>query len=98
MCELLGSTPIESEIPVEYGDLSLDVQAALSIYSKLRDEWDTVNGTYLGKSYAGIVDIFDILDVPTEDRRSTFELIEMIDTQRAKVMKANAPKPNKKPS
>lgn len=92
MCEALGSEPLESEIPVEYEDLSLDVQATLSIYSKLKDEWDTMNGHYLGKSYAGIVDIFDILEVPKEDRRLTFDLIGMIDTHRAKAISDKAPK------
>lgn len=85
MCEMMNSAPIEEEIPVEYEDLMLDIQEALSIYSKLRDEWDTMNGVYLGKSYNGIKDIFDILEVPVEDRRTMFDLIGLIDKHRAKL-------------
>jgi hypothetical protein len=87
----LGSEPIPSEIPVEYNDLPIDVQEALSIYHKLKDEWDTMNGNYMGKNYTGIVDIFTILDVPREDWRTMFDLIGMIDTHRSKAIKDNKP-------
>lgn len=98
MCEALGSEPTDEEIPVEYEDLYLDVQQVLGIYSKLRDEWDTMNGIYLGKSYAGISDIFDILEVPKEDRRTVFDLIESIDRIRSKIIEAKRPKQTNKPS
>lgn len=86
MCEALGSEPIDSEVPVEFDDLYLDVQEAFSIYSKLRDEFDSVNGHYLGKNYAGILDIFTILGVPEEDRKTVFDLIGIIDIHRSKAM------------
>ncbi len=91
MCEMLGAEPIESEIPTEYDDLLTDVQEALDIYHKLKDEWDTMNGNYLGKSYAGISDIFDILDVPKEDRKTLFNLIGLIDKHRSEAIAANKP-------
>ncbi len=87
MCEMMGVEVTESEIPVEYSDLSLDVQASFGIYAKLRDEWDPMDGRYLGKSYAGILDIFEILEVPKEDRKQTLELINSIDSYRKKVLK-----------
>lgn len=92
MCEMMGTEPDLSQVPVEYDDLSLDVQFAFSIYSKLKDEWDTMNGGYLGKNYSGIVDMLELLEVPREDRKWVFELINMIDTHRAKAIKDNTPK------
>ena len=92
MCEMLGSQPVQEEIPVEYEDLLVDVQEALSIYAKLRDEWDTMNGNYMGKSYAGISDIFDILEVPTEDRKTLFNLLGVIDGIRSEILAENKPK------
>lgn len=92
MCDMLGNEPIESEIPIDNEDLFRDVQEALNIYSKLRDEWDTMNGNYLGKSYSGILDILDILDVPVEDRKSMFELIGLIDRHRSKAIADAKPK------
>jgi hypothetical protein len=91
MCEALGTEPIDSEIPIEYNDLLLEVQEALGIYSKLKDDWDTMNGHYLGKSYSGIGDIFNILEIAKEDRRTMFDLIGIIDTYRAKSIKAQQP-------
>lgn len=95
MCEALGSEPIEDEIPVEFSDLFIDVQEAINIYGKLRDEWDTVNGNYLGKSYSGIIDIFTILEVPVEDHKTMYNLISIIDTHRSKSIADNKPKSSK---
>ena len=92
MCETLGTQPIESEVPVEYDDLSIDLQQALSIYSKLRDDWDTMNGNYLGKSYVGLSDILDILETPREDRKIMLDLIGRIDYHRSKLIAAQKPK------
>jgi hypothetical protein len=88
----LGNEPLEEEIPVEYDDLLMDVQTTLNIYSKLKDEWDTMNGVYLGKSYSGLIDILSILEVPPEDYRVTFDLIGIIDTHRNNAIKEKAPK------
>jgi hypothetical protein len=92
MCEALGSEPLESEIPVDYEDLLVDVQEALAMYHKLRDEWDSMNGVYLGKSYAGILDIFEIQGVPVEDRKTLYDLIGIIDTHRSKAIADAKPK------
>ena len=70
MCEQLGEEPVEENIPVEYDDLSVDVQQALATYNLLRDEWEGFNGLYLGKSLIGISEIFEIsgteLDKPAK--------------------------------
>lgn len=92
ICDALGSEPVESEIPVEYDDFHYDVQEALGVYHKLRDEWDTMNGNYMGKSYAGILDIFVICDIPPEDHRTLYNLIGIIDTHRSKAIADAKPK------
>jgi hypothetical protein len=92
MCEALGSKPIESEVPVEYEDLPNDVQEAMGIYSKLRDEWDTMNGNYMGKNYSSLSVILDILEVPTDSRRNILDLLAIIDTHRAKIIQDSKPK------
>lgn len=92
MCEALGTEPVEEEIPVEFEDFCLDVQQAFSIYQKLRDEWDTMNGVYLGKTYAGLIDLLELLEVPVEDRRTQYELIGIIDGHRSKAIADAKPK------
>lgn len=95
MCEALGGEPIEEEIPVDYEDLYIDVQEALGIYQKLKDDWDTMNGNYMGKSFAGFRDILTILDVPPEDHKTMLELIQIIDTHRSTAIRNSKPKPTK---
>ena len=89
MCELLGSEPIESEIPVEYDDLPEEVQEALMVYQMLQDNWDTMNGQYLGKVLAGIGDIFDIAQI--DDRRTCFNIIQICDSIRASIINTKKP-------
>ena len=95
MCEALNSEPVDSEIPIDFEDLYVDVQEAMGIYVKLRDEWDMVNGVYLGKNYAGILDIFSILEVPAEDTKTMFDLIGIIDRHRSKSIADSKPKSSK---
>jgi hypothetical protein len=95
MCEMMNSEPVHEEIPVDYEDLFVDVQEALNIYSKLKDEWDGMNGTYMGKNYSGLLDIFTVLDVPVEDRKTMFELIGLIDKYRSDAIAARKPKSDK---
>ena len=97
MCEMMGSEPIDSEIPVDYNDFPTEVQQAFSIYSKLRDDWDGMSGTYMGKHFEGIRDLFIILDVPVEDHKTMLELIDTIDKHRSKsIADSKAAKDNKK--
>jgi hypothetical protein len=83
MCELMGNEPIESEIPVEFDDFPLEVQQALMVYRMLRDEWEGFNGMYLGKSYAGLTEIFEYSQVEVCDRSFILSVIKLIDTTRS---------------
>lgn len=92
MCEALGSEPVESEIPIEIDDFPEEVQEAINVYYKLRDEWDTMNGVYMGKSYTGLRDILDILEIPTQDRKYVLEWVSTMDAARSKMLEAQRPK------
>lgn len=97
MCELLGSEPIEEEIPVDYDDLPLEVQQTLLIYNSLQDCWDYMGGNYIGKNISCFKDVLDLFDVDPLDRRYIYELIIQIDSIRAKIIQKEASK-NKKPA
>jgi hypothetical protein len=96
MCEMMNTDPVESQIPVEYEDLVLEVQQALQIYHNLQDSWDYMGGNYIGKNLSGFRDVLDILEIPQEDRRSIYELVMMIDRIRANIIntKNKAEKPH----
>jgi hypothetical protein len=92
ICEALGTEPVESEIPVEYDDLTLEVQEALRIYNNLQDCWDYVGGNYIGKNLSGFLDILTIFEISKEDYRSIYELVMHIDRIRAKSIQDQRPK------
>lgn len=95
MCEALGTEPLDEEIPVEIEDFPPEVQICISIYYKLKDEWDGMNGVYLGKSYAGFADILDALEFPKEDRKFLIDVITTLDAARSKVYNEKRPKSKK---
>ena len=68
MCEMLGSEPKESEIPIEFEDFPIEMQQAFSAYKMLRDEWDGFNGVYLGKSLIGIGEVLTATEIDPEDQ------------------------------
>jgi hypothetical protein len=80
---MLGSEPVESEIPVEFDDFPLEVQQAFSVYRMLRDEWDTMGGSYLGKSLIGIKDLLEATEIEPEDQKFIVVLVRMIDQVRS---------------
>jgi len=83
MCDALGSEPIESEIPVEFDDFPFEVQQAFNAYRMLRDEWDTMSGSYLGKSLIGIKDVLEATEVDPSDQKFIIMLIRIIDNIRS---------------
>jgi hypothetical protein len=83
MCEMLGSDPLESEIPVEFEDFPIEVQQAFNAYRMLRDEWDTMNGNYLGKSLIGVKDVLEATEIEPSEQKFIIMLIRMIDSVRS---------------
>jgi hypothetical protein len=92
MCEALGSEPLSEEIPVEMDDFPIEIQEVFSVYYKLRDDWDYFAGIYKGKSYDGLVDILDILDIEKKNRKYLLEWIAVLDRFRSELIDAQRPK------
>lgn len=95
MCEMLGNEPLESEVPVDMEDFPPMMQVAFSVYSNLQDNWDTMNGGYLGKVRNNFTETLTILGIEPEDFREVFTLVNLIDSVRIAVVKEtakNAPK------
>jgi len=83
MCEALGNEPLESEVPVDFEDFPLEVQQAFNAYKMLRDEWDTMSGSYLGKSLIGIKDILEATEIDVSEHKLVIMLIRIIDNVRS---------------
>lgn len=86
MCDMLGSEPIEEEIPVELADLPLEVQEAYRVYVLLNDNWDSFGGNYLGKNMSGLLDIMNILQI--EDKITILNIIQILDRNRMNQVQA----------
>lgn len=95
MCDMLGTEPVEEEIPIEINDFPVEVQLAIEVYYRLRDEWDSMNGIYIGKSYVGLIDILNILEIPKQDRKLILDWLSVMDNVRGKAIRDAKPKNNK---
>ncbi len=56
------------------------------VYNMLQDNWDTMNGIYLGKVLTGFLDILDLVGI--EDKLSCYSIIRIIDKHREEVLNA----------
>lgn len=96
LCEVMGNQPVEEEIPVEFDDFPLEVQQAFAVYRMLRDEWDTMNGLYLGKSLIGIKDVLEATEIEPDEQKFIIVLVRMIDNVRSNEI--NTKKLSEKPA
>lgn len=83
MCEMMGTEPLESEIPVDMEDFPEDIQQAFQIYYLLRDIWEGMSGTYMGKDFSTIFDFFRLYNVDEADQLLTLSYIRQIDAERS---------------
>lgn len=86
MCEMMGEEPTEEGSPLEFDDFPVEVQNAFELYQVLQDVWEGMSGTYMGKNMSGVDDLFNIYQVPQEEKRFVLELIALIDSERMKTL------------
>lgn len=83
LCELMGNEPIDNEIPIEFEDFPVEVQQAVLVYRMLKDEWEGFNGLYLGKSFIGLTEVLEYMEIDSSDRKLIVQLIKLIDSVRS---------------
>jgi hypothetical protein len=91
MCELMNTEPVESDIPVDFSDFPQELQQCFEIYNILQDNWDTMNGVYLGKNWTGIKEMLEMYQVNKDEMVFYLGLINLIDRVRKQTL-------NKKPT
>ena len=82
ICEQMGVEPKEEDIPKDPSTFSLEAQQALVLLNSLPDNWDGMNGVWLGKDYSGLQDIIDIYEI--YKKREVFELLKVCEVQLGK--------------
>ena len=96
MCEILGSEPLDEEVPLELDDFPWLVQQAFVIHGMLSDIWEGMSGSYLGKDYSLLFNLFDLYGIDSaEEKLLATDFIKQIDAVRAKILyeKQKASKP-----
>ena len=78
----MGVEPKEEDIPKAPSTFSLEAQQALVIMNALPDNWDGMNGVWLGKDYSGLGDILEIYDI--SQKRDVFELLKVCEIELGK--------------
>jgi hypothetical protein len=86
MCEMMGSEPVDSEIPIEIEDFPELVIQCFLIYRMLPDIWDTMNGNYLGKDYNLIFNLFKLYGLDESEHLPAINFLQEMDTCRSKVI------------
>lgn len=71
----MGFEPEEKEIPMEIDELSLSAQYAILLFHVLPDKISDMGGIWLGKDYAGLMDIMEIYQIT--NKRDTFDLLQI---------------------
>jgi len=87
----MNTEPVESDIPVDFSDFPQELQQCFEIYNILQDNWDTMNGVYLGKNWTGIKDMLEMYQVNKDEMVFYLGLINLIDRVRKQTL-------NKKPT
>ena len=75
----MGVEPKEEDIPKDPSTFSLEAQQSLVVMNALPDNWDGMNGVWLGKDYSGLGDILDIFEITR--KREVFELLKICEEE-----------------
>lgn len=96
MCEMMGTEPIEDEMPFDISDFPMEAQQAVQVFGLLKDIWDPFGGNYLGKDLGIIFQVFDLLEIDHSSRKLIFKIVQHLDSSRAAIIKRK--QDSKKPS
>lgn len=80
MCKMLGSEPIEEELPCEREDLTYDSQLVFNIYDKLPAKWEGFSGQYLGKDLLLLDTLFKHYKFEDYEKNYAWDIIPIIDS------------------
>jgi hypothetical protein len=86
MCEMMGTEPVESEIPVGFEDFPDELQLSFQIYHLLRDVWEGMSGTYMGKDFSTVFEFFRLYEIEPQAQLFTLNFIRQIDGVRTDII------------
>ena len=84
----------ENEIPLDVNDLSYNCQQAIFLFHILPDKVEGMNGVWMGKEYAGLMDIMNIYEM--ENRKEVLDLLQVCIREASKVYERQREQSQKK--
>jgi len=79
MCEMLNTTPVEEEIPLEREDLAVETQIVFDLYDKLPSRWEGFSGQYMGKDLVLLPVLYNEFELDKSIRMYAWNIIPIID-------------------
>ena len=99
MCEMMNTDPVDADIPVEFEDLLDVTQQALELYSYLPDRWEGMSGTFMGKDYSIVFDLFNTYEILEKtEQRIMLKIMSTTDKIRSDIIAKKHKSQEKKPS
>lgn len=89
ICREMGSEPVESEIPLDIDDFPEFVAQVIQMYYMLRDIWDPMSATYMGKDLGIIFRFFDLYELDKEEQKLAITYIGYLDNVRRSILSRN---------
>lgn len=86
MHEALQIEVSEKDIPVELDDFLYDTLVVFDIFSLLKDDWDTFNGSYLGKQLDILPMLYKMFSVGKDKQTIYLYLLNEVINENIKVM------------
>ena len=80
MCEMMGSDPVEEEIPVSRDDLFTETQLIFNLYDILPSKWEGMSGHYMGKDLVLLPVLFKEYKIVKYMRKYAWHIIPIIDS------------------
>lgn len=87
MCDMLGTEPVELDIPIEFQDLPGFIQQVFEIYTYLSDRWEGMSGTFMGKDYGIVFNLFDTFEIQDlTEKQTMLKIMSSIDRIRSNII------------
>jgi hypothetical protein len=77
---MLGSEPVDSEIPLEREDLTEETQLVFYLYDKLPAKWEGFSGQYMGKDLTLLPILCEEFNIDKSTRKYAWDMIPIIDS------------------
>jgi hypothetical protein len=92
----MGIEPVDEDIPLDINDFPALVQTSFIIYDILADVWEGMSGTYCGKNYTIVFELFDIYDIETQQEKlMCMDFLRTMDATRGGIIKDKNKNPAK---